>query len=111
MSNQVVNYDPDVMIASHTVQLTFAVWDYYKTVDIVIENTNCKGMSVIEYAIDKFLNQICEKAEKNDEFIFIRLRNQADEELIAKGDEDNRWLCSMLVKSEIISFEPVKFNS
>lgn len=115
MSNEVINFDPNIMSVRQTVRLTFAVWDYYKTVDVVIESIGGRCASVITTAVDKYYDDLFNKQCKDtpDALPSIVLVNSIGEELPCEDDENlmEMWLESMLVKAEIISFEEIIFNN
>jgi len=104
-----INFDPNIRFAKQTVLLTFAEWDFRKSVEVVVERSNCRGQSIIDFAIDTFYDQLCEAAENEDELLSIKLTNPAGEILVTEDDENHQeeWLRNLLIKAEIIAFEEV----
>jgi hypothetical protein len=96
-----MNYDPNLTnsgkCAKQTVELTFQMWDYKKTMTTEIRG-NTTGLSVIEAAVEN---------------IYDELGGDEGQIVLERGEDDNlycelwEWeLHEMLVSARIVSIEP-----
>lgn len=110
--NQVMNYDPNYTLcgrmAKQTVRLTFGLWKYRTSMDVVVGG-NCTGLSVIEYAVELAYEQLSSvpffngDTGGNDEMSVIHIGNLQCMDDDLRGEE---WLKDMLISAEIINIEP-----
>ncbi|MDR2597252.1 MAG: DUF5406 domain-containing protein [Treponema sp.] len=104
-----MNYDPNLVfcgrMATQTVQLTFGLWEYRKAI-VVTVGGNCRGLSVIEAAVENVYNQLS-NAPHASEAKTMTLVNKKGEEMETTEDEED-WLKNMLIKAEIIAIRPSK---
>lgn len=93
------NYDPNNRFGTHLVQLTFQQWEYKLTVEVQVGG-NCKGMTILEAAVDNFFSDIY---KSQGEYPMIIMKDDKGDEL--EGDvEDEYDLKNMLVEAKILSF-------
>lgn len=105
-----MNYDPNLTMcgrmATQTVELTFALWDYRKTLTTTVSG-NTRGLSVIECAAGRIYEEL-----PLDRFYtpHMLLLNAAGDVMDTSDDEEDGedWLLKMLIKAEILSIEPEK---
>lgn len=104
----VVNHDPNLRWADKTFRLTFRLWEYEATHDVVIGG-NCAGLSSLDAAVSNFLDTL--PPEYGDEGYQIILTRPRDGENLQVGSEDEDgedWLMRMLVSAELIDVQPEK---
>lgn len=108
-----MNYDPNLTMsgnkAKQTVRLTFGQWDYRKTFEVEVGG-NCRGLSVIEAAVDVVLDGL-PTYEWDGEVSILVLEKTEDgtvHELQCDDEEGHyeEWLKSMLLSAEIIAIRP-----
>ena len=93
------NYDPNNGFGTHLVELTFQQWEYKLTVEVPVGG-NCKGMSIMEYAVDRFDDQLYD--DQGDCPILILKDDEGNE--LETQIEDAEELKDMLVSARILSF-------
>ena len=95
------NYDPNLTncgkCAEHTVELTFQMWDYTKTIRTTVGG-NTRGLSVIECAVEN----IEEDLGGEDGRIVLKRRGGATLECELWEEK----LSDMLVAARIVSIKP-----
>jgi len=93
------NYDPNNRFGVHLVQLTFQQWKYKFTVEVTVRG-NCKGMDILNSAVDNFFNDLYESQGEYPELV---MQDEEGNEL-ETGMEDEEELKEMLVEAKILSF-------
>lgn len=92
-------YDPNNRFGTHLVQLTFQQWQCKFTIEVPVRG-NCKGMDVLNYAVDNFYVYLYDSQGEYPELI---MKDEDGNELeTAIEDEDD--LKEMLVEAKILSF-------
>lgn len=107
-----MNYDPNYFnsgnTAKQTVKLTFGMWEYRAEMTVSVGG-NCKGMTIIEAAVDNAFNNLPFWTSLDDQDITrITLQNKDGDELICDDEEEDGsdWLGNMLIAAEIIEVVP-----
>ena len=104
-----MNYDPNLVfcgrMATQTVRLTFGQWEYRMTMDVNVGG-NCRGLSVIEAAVERAYDELPDAPHASEAKIII-LTN-ADGERLDCEEDDEDWLQNMLIAAEIIDIRPAK---
>lgn len=114
-----MDYDPNLTscgrMAKQTVRLTFGIWEYRKTMDVVVGG-NCSGMDVIDYAVELAHDQLeersvyCFEKGRDRPYSVIVLAHMSEpDNTMECEDEEFRgyvWLRRMLIAAEIVSIEP-----
>ena len=99
------NYDPNITWARHTFALTFMQWDYSLTVEVEVGG-NCRGLTLIDIAIDCAFDEIYDDVK--DDAIIVLKRPAEDGngedtlEVTIDGTDELKSLCvsAALVKHE-----------
>lgn len=94
------NYDPNNRFGTHLVQLTFQQWEYKLTVEVQVGG-NCKGMMILEAAVDNFFSGIY---KSQGDYPVIIMKDDKGDELESDVVEDEDDLKNMLVEAKILSF-------
>lgn len=103
---QVMNYDPNLCnsgnMAKQRVRLTFGLWEYRKVIEIE-QGGNCKGLTVIEAAVENVYAEL-----EGGDTPRIELVSADGSTLECEDDEDRGedWLQDMLIAAEIVSIQP-----
>lgn len=103
------NYDPNITWSDHTVEITYQLWDYTKTVEVKISG-NCRGFDILESAIAQHADSN-EFDNDDPEIILSRPAEDGSEEpdtLQCTPDEDDsidRWLGKMCVGIRIVKHD------
>lgn len=107
-----MNYDPNLTnsgrMAKQTVRLTFGVWDYRKMFEVEVGG-NCTGLTVIDAAVGKVLQELPVTTRWGDgEVSILLLEKTADGEVEELEVEDeelqyDEWLKDMLIAAEIVA--------
>jgi hypothetical protein len=103
-----MNYDPNLVLsgrrAKQSVRLTFGIWDYRKTVETVVSG-NCRGLTVIECAIENVYENLGNNGWGNKEIVLL---TEDGKELACSDDDydDYEFLEEKLISAEIIGIEP-----
>jgi hypothetical protein len=104
-----MNYDPNLnfcgRMTTQTVRLTFAVWEYRKTVEVTVGG-NCRGFNVIEQAVENVYDKLPNAPHASESKNMI-LTDESGDELDCDEDEGD-WLKNMLLSAEIIDIQPEK---
>lgn len=107
MAEAIMNYDPNMVLcgrmAKQTVRLTFGIWEYRCTKEVVVGG-NCTGLQVIETAVESLYDKLPE-----DEWGVKFITMESEKENHENSDEEERgeeWLKDMLIAAEIITIEP-----
>lgn len=105
-----MNYDPNLTnsgrMAKQTVRLTFAQWEYRKTIETEVGG-NCTGLTVIECAVDNIYDQL--PTDRHDcVYLVMEATDGSGDTLTCEDDEDqgDDWLKDMLVCAEIVAIQP-----
>lgn len=93
------NYDPNNSFGKNLVQLVFQQWEYKIAVEVVVGG-NCKGMSILDFAVDRFFEDLQESQGEYPELI---MKDEEGNEL-ETTIEDEEDLKDMLVEAKILSF-------
>lgn len=99
------NYDPNIRFATQEVAITFQSWDY-KATKVAHIGGNCKGLSVIETAIDHIYSELADKQGTN--YPSLELINDSGEAMDCENDgaqDSIDWLKDMVVNAEIVSIK------
>ena len=109
MSSDAMNYNPNLTnsgrMAKQTVRLTFAMWDYRHTTEVVIGG-NCTGLTVIEAAVERCHTDLpnAPAPYDSDNIPVIYMDGpQGRLEVVDEEGEGEDWLKDMLVSAEIVS--------
>lgn len=98
------NYDPNNRFGNHLVELTFQQWEYKLTVEITVGG-NCKGLSIIQYAVERFLDSQYREVGDDPEYITLIMTSDSGDQLETEIDvNDDEELKDMLVSARILSF-------
>lgn len=105
-----MNYDPNLTnsgrMAKQTVRLTFAQWEYRKTIETEVGGS-CTGLTVIECAVDNVYESL---PEDHHGCVYLEMEetNGSGDTLTNVDDEDrgDEWLKDMLVCAEIVDIRP-----
>lgn len=109
-----MDYDPNLTnsgrMAKQTVRLTFGLWEYRKSFEVEVGG-NCTGLTVIDAAVGKVLEELPTAAWGDDEVSVIVLDKTVDGELDQLEVEDEElkyddWLKDMLIAAEIVAIRP-----
>lgn len=110
MNSATINYDPNLTnsgrMARQTVRLTFAMWEYRKTIDVEVGG-NCTGLTVIDTAVESAYLRLEDSEFCRGPVIF--LESSEDGSFLECTDDDEKgedWLKGMLINAEIISIAP-----
>lgn len=99
------NYDPNIRFATQKVAITFQCWDY-KTTKVAHIGGNCKGLDVIETAVDHIFSELADEQDTN--YPSLELINDNGEGLDCENDgcqDGVEWLKNMIVNAEIVSIK------
>ena len=99
------NYDPDIRFATQEVAITFQSWDY-KTTKVAHIGGNCKGLDVIETAVDNIYSKLADK--QDTDYPSIELTNGSGEVLSCENDggmDGIDFLKEMVVNAKIVSIK------
>lgn len=105
-----MNYDPNMTnsgrMAKQTVRLTFAQWEYRKTVEVVVGG-NCTGLTVIECAVDNLYDSL-DETDFGSVQLELEAMDGSGDTLCCEDDEGHgeEWLKDMLISAEIVSIRP-----
>jgi hypothetical protein len=105
-----MNYDPNLTnsgrMAKQTVRLTFAQWEYRKTIETEVGG-NCTGLTVIECAVDNVYDSL-PRNRHDCAYLEMGAVDGSGDTLICEDDEDSgdEWLKDMLVCAEIVAIRP-----
>ena len=98
------NYDPNNRFGKHLVELTFQQWEYKLTVEITVGG-NCKGLSIIQYAVERFLDSQYREVGDDAEYITLIMTSDSGDQLETMLDvNDDEELKDMLVSARILNF-------
>ena len=108
----IMNYDPNLVycgrMAKQTVRLTFGQWKYRKIME-VITNGNCRGLSVIDHAVDIAFDSLPEHTFGGKT---ITMTDEKGDELECSINDydcsEEDWLRNMLLSAEIVSIQGKK---
>ena len=102
---------PNAEWGKHIVELTLMQWDYV-AVHRVEVGGNCGGFDVLEAALDVFLGDLCEKADKINALLSVTLLKPNGDSLIVDDEEDREeeWLKRMIVAIKIVNYIPPTLN-
>lgn len=91
-------------MAMHTVRLTFGLSEYQKVVDVVVGGC-CKGLAIIESAINGVLRGLY----GDNEVAAITLESKDKRQLRCEDERDRQehWLQDLLISAEILPFTPL----
>lgn len=100
--NPILDYNPTIKWSKQKVRVTFGIWKYRATKEGEV-NGNCRGLSVIESAIE----DIFEELETEDEHAVIELTDPKGNVLVDRDDygDGSAWLTDLVVSAEIIAIE------
>ena len=115
---EIMNYDPNLTcsgsMASQTVRLTFAMWQYRASADVVIGG-NCTGLEVISAAVRAVYDKLKQRSiySNDDTYAVILMADPNDPaQTLECADDDpdsatgDDWLGNMLIAAEIIAITP-----
>ena len=102
-----LNYDPNIRWATHRVKITLGNRDY-RTTRTVEVGGNCRGLTVIDTAVEDLDRQIREAADEKDEHPEIWLTKRGAKLLIEADTDDEEWLQKLVIKVEIVDLQPDK---
>jgi hypothetical protein len=115
-----VNYDPNLTnswrMAIQTVRLTFAMWEYRKTMEVEVGG-NCTGLAVIDCAVGIAYEQLEQRGlyGSQETMAFMDMPSLTDPDDVLECDEGSEgwdrlrgedWLKDMLISAEIIAIRP-----
>lgn len=103
-------YDPNSRFGATTIALKYMLWDYSAIFEVTVGG-NCKGISVLDCAIERHAELLFDEQGEAPTIILKRPAEDGDgeDELICEQDDfddTERWLGKMLVGLEIVAFEP-----
>lgn len=110
-----INFDPNMVLCGRqvvqTVRLTFAQWQYRAVREVQIGG-NCRGLDVIDAAVEQAANDLLEEFEQREEtdtneWTHPYLILESDEEDLTHELEEDAAddLKQLLVAAEIIEFK------
>ncbi len=115
---EIMNYDPNLTcsgsMASQTVRLTFALWQYRSQAEVIIGG-NCTGLEVISAAVGSVYDKLEQRSIYNsaDTYAVLLMADPNDPtQTLECGDDDpdgatgDDWLGNMLIAAEIIAIAP-----
>lgn len=101
-------YDPNKRWHPQTVRLTFMVWEYRATMNVVVGG-NCFGFTILATAARIAYDKLESRPARDEygdtvEMARIILRSPAGEDLICEDDEleGEDWLMGMIISAEIV---------
>lgn len=109
MSLPLQSYDPNITWADHTVEITYQLWDYAKTVEVRVSG-NCRGFDILESAFAQHAEGT-EFDSDDPEIILSRPAEDGSDEpdtLECTPDEDDcveHWLRKLCVGIRIVKHE------
>lgn len=74
----ITNYDPNIVWARHSFELTFMQWDYSLTVQVDVCG-NCKGADLFGSAVSTVFDDLWDNDLRNAQIILKRPTQDADE--------------------------------
>ena len=106
-----MDYDPNLTysgrMALQTVRLTFGLWKYRHIATVIVDG-NCRGLNVVEGAIEAFYDKL--QPNQHNNYKSFHMTDPEGNVLTCDECEADRdagdWLKDMLIAAEIIDIKP-----
>jgi hypothetical protein len=84
----ITEYDPNIVWARHTFELTFMQWDYSLITEVDVCG-NCKGASLFSTAISTAFEELWDDDEQNAQIILKRPSEDGEDTLEIDLDDES----------------------